>query len=542
MTPETSGMDIDMILRHLKPYGRLQIIQVLVGGILFKFFASMTFVSTVFIGWIPPHHCTIPANATLTETLPGEYIDGVFIPDNCLMYDSLDRNRTVPCTDGWTYQADGWWTIVTQWDLVCDRDFVSDFSQSLNAVGLLFGSLIFATISDLFGRKKTVLVTTLLLCVFGVGTGFTPNVYWYSAMRVIAGALLTGIGLSSYVLVTEIFPVAQRSFGTNLIWIVGLLGQLSMTLLAYYIKDWRYFQMAMNAPLIANIAGFWIFHETIPWLLAKKRGKEAARVFGRVAKFNKVAAPPEIIKKLEAETGEGEELSVAEQLKELLPCCKAEQSEDEIGIKVIFQNTKLRMFTIMICVAWFMNVFIFYGLTLSTASFPGNRFVNYALSILVELPAYSSCIYILRRFGRRIPLMVFYITAGVSLFFTGFVPDKTASGIDLTGLIIALNTIGKYCISSAFSGIYLYTGELFPTRVRNRAMGLASAVSRVGAVLAPFSVYLSRYYSWLVGVIFGVLSILTSLLFISLPETGNASMPQTMEEVERMAEKKTEEE
>jgi hypothetical protein len=66
-------------------------------------------------GWSPPHHCTIPDNATLNEAVPGKYEDhGAFIPDKCLMFDPLDRNRTIPCTDGWTFVTGGWSTIVTQ--------------------------------------------------------------------------------------------------------------------------------------------------------------------------------------------------------------------------------------------------------------------------------------------------------------------------------------------------------------------------------------------------------------------------------------------
>ena len=53
-----------------------------------------------------------------------------------------------------------------------------------------------------------------------------------------------------------------------------------------------------------------------------------------------------------------------------------------------------------------------------------------------------------------------------------------------------------------------------------------------------FCVFQGRYQSWLVGVVFGALSIITALLLIPLPETGNKSMPQTMDDVEKLARKK----
>jgi MFS family permease len=66
---------------------------------------------------------------------------------------------------------------------------VSDLSQALNALGLLLGSLIFSTTSDVFGRKKMMLVLNLACGVSEVVSAFTTNVYWYSSMRLMTGAL-----------------------------------------------------------------------------------------------------------------------------------------------------------------------------------------------------------------------------------------------------------------------------------------------------------------------------------------------------------------
>lgn len=40
------------------------------------------------------------------------------------------------------------------------------------------------------------------------------------------------------------------------------------------------------------------------------------------------------------------------------------------------------------------------------------------------------------------------------------------------------------CIS--FPTVYLYAGELFPTVIRNVAIGLASMIARIGSMIAPF--------------------------------------------------------
>ena len=48
--------------------------------------------------------------------------------------------------------------------------------------------------------------------------------------------------------------------------------------------------------------------------------------------------------------------------------------------------------------------------------------------------------------------------------------------------------IGKFLISMTFAIAYLYTAELFPTSVRNVAVGAASTFARVGSMSAPYIV------------------------------------------------------
>lgn len=44
---------------------------------------------------------------------------------------------------------------------------------------------------------------------------------------------------------------------------------------------------------------------------------------------------------------------------------------------------------------------------------------------------------------------------------------------------------GKVWITQAFSGVYLYTSELFPTRARHSLLGLCSMLGRLGSIVAP---------------------------------------------------------
>ena len=53
---------------------------------------------------------------------------------------------------------------------------------------------------------------------------------------------------------------------------------------------------------------------------------------------------------------------------------------------------------------------------------------------------------------------------------------------------VTVAMIGKFLISMTFAIAYLYTAELFPTSVRNVAVGAASTFARVGSMSAPYIV------------------------------------------------------
>ena len=60
--------------------------------------------------------------------------------------------------------------------------------------------------------------------------------------------------------------------------------------------------------------------------------------------------------------------------------------------------------------------------------------------------------------------------------------------IEMIWLPVTVGMIGKFLISMTFAIAYLYTAELFPTIVRNVAVGTASTFARIGSMSAPYIV------------------------------------------------------
>lgn len=65
---------------------------------------------------------------------------------------------------------------------------------------------------------------------------------------------------------------------------------------------------------------------------------------------------------------------------------------------------------------------------------------------------------------------------------------------DLYYLATVLVMVGKFGVTAAFSMVYVYTAELYPTVVRNMGVGVSSTASRLGSILSPYFVYLGKSF------------------------------------------------
>ena len=78
--------------------------------------------------------------------------------------------------------------FVVQWDLVCDRAYLKDLTQTILYVGTMIG--LFCTIlSDKFGRKPVFLYSHWALIVVGVTNAFASNYYIFVVCRLLTGVL-----------------------------------------------------------------------------------------------------------------------------------------------------------------------------------------------------------------------------------------------------------------------------------------------------------------------------------------------------------------
>ena len=90
--------------------------------------------------------------------------------------------------------------------------------------------------------------------------------------------------------------------------------------------------------------------------------------------------------------------------------------------------------------------------------------------------------------------------------------------------------IGRLFGGFGFKLVYLYTAELYPTEMRNTAVGTCSSIARIGGVLAILMQDLKKIWPPMTMVIFGTVSIIAALLAFKFPETRNDKLPESIEE------------
>lgn len=191
----------------------------------------------------------------------------------------------------------------------------------------------------------------------------------------------------------------------------------------------------------------------------------------------------------------------------------------------LFKTTRLRIYTIVMALVWFCCGHTFFGINQYIGRLQGNFYFNVMLSGIFLLPGVVlnilSCLYLQRKVG----VIASFLIAAISLTVFIFIPSNAYT----TSLVFAV--FGQMGAYMAFIQIYLYTSEVFPTVVRNSAMGFASMSARVGGFAAPFVVNVG--VEWASITVFSTVALIAGFLCFLLPNTKDTVLLNTIQQTEQ---------
>ncbi|XP_037786103.1 organic cation transporter protein-like [Penaeus monodon] len=535
---------VDDLMEFAGTGGRWNV-TVLVLGCCCTFMSPLQTLSYEFLGATPEHWCKVQplldANWTQHQVLSLAIPPRTDKPgyESCLMYDynytlaaelgyeatladkalvSADSNETLSCYSrdfNFTqYES----TVVTEWDLVCERRALYSTTQAVSQFGNFIGSFFFGFLLDSFGRRRVVLVCVALVVPAGFATALSPFYEVYILLQTLVACLLYGAYIGCFVIVMEVSAPRQRSSVGSLFAIPWALGYMATPGIAYLVRTWPWLQAAFTLPMTLLLVYFWWLPETPRWLVLKGRFREALRVLSWAARVNGRALPPAkgLLKDMEAIRNK------------VLAASRTKESELSCA-KALFLLTapSLRRTTAVTLFCWVAASLVYYGVSLNAANLSADPYIYVFLGGLVEIPSYLLLWLALVRFGRKSTLIAFYLVCTVCIF---VVAALMLLGFhDWIIVVVVLSLSGKVAISAAFQLVYVFTAELFPTSHRSLAICLSVVVSRLASVSAPYiNDILGDLVTWGPSVVFGSMSFLAVVFVLLLPETKGSTLTEVI--------------
>ncbi|XP_048582506.1 organic cation transporter protein isoform X2 [Nematostella vectensis] len=423
------------------------------------------------------------------------------------------------CANCTAYTFDGPFTsIVNEWDLVCKRAYIAATTQAIFFVGMTVGSVLSGMLSDAIGRKISLGLNSALMMVFSFAASFANSYPLLTVLQFFVGATLTGTMLSIYTYGMEIIGPDKRTLAGNANEVFWTVGNTMIVVIAYFIRDWRWYMRISGLPSILFLVFWRLLPETPRWLIAHGRLEEARDVLIKYGSCsNTKSLDPEMLGNLIHEIRENQ-------------LHRARKRGKGFTILDLFRTPKMRKWTLILGFNWFVIGLSSFGFVLYVTALAGDLYLNFSLlQIVLPTVQIAPVWFILHRFGRRIPHFCILLLAGLVCLL--IIPIPKRYSMVLTGISV----LGKSLVGSGWTTVYLITSESYPTILRNTALGTGSLCGRLGAMIAPYVAMMAQLPSVSLTVpviIFGGVAVVASVTSLWIPETHYAPMPQTIEEAE----------
>ncbi|KAI1702152.1 sugar transporter domain-containing protein [Ditylenchus destructor] len=416
-------------------------------------------------------------------------------------------------------------TIVTEWNLVCDDNFKRAHAHLFYSFGFLFGCLLGGFASDRFGRKPTVIGFGILSSMFGLILPYSTYFPMFLFIRFCGAVCNEAADLAAYVLCMEITGTRYRAMVGSLLQAPWAVGYATLALIAYFCKSWQYIQLITASLHTISICLICVLPESPRWLIVNNRVEEAERYIRRACReppfpfnlcnFNKCSLPCDL-----------ELVKHAEQRKWV-------RRDQRATIFHLLKSRALCMRTGVVCVVWIATALVYYGLVIALSDqsapgrvlFSGNFFVNNAIAGAIELPTLFACVSLMR-FGRKRAQMFTLMGAAIFIFI-----GMAAIILKSPMFSLFLMLCGKIFIQGAFNILYIFTSEMYPTVIRNSAVGFCSMIARLGSGVSSYIAILSDVTLAIVPmIIFATFSLFAGMLVMLLPETRDQPLPDTLQD------------
>ncbi|HEX4202636.1 MAG TPA: MFS transporter [Ktedonobacteraceae bacterium] len=380
--------------------------------------------------------------------------------------------------------------------------------------GMFVGAIVLGIISDYLGRRTMYMLDLLIYSVFTLLAAFSPSFYWFIACRFLAGLGLGATPPITDVYLGEMVPTHARGRYTAWSYTLGFLGVPVVGLLSRFLVPTNVLWSGWRWILVIGALGalvVWFVRRGLPesprWFEIRQRQDEAESVLNNI---EQEAMRETNLKELP----DAEEVVVE-------PQEKASLAEMFTG-----QYTKR---TIMLWIFQILQTVGYYGFgslapivltakgfsIFATLGYTALIYLGYPVGSLISIP-------LVERFERKwliVGSAIVMALLGLLFGFSTSVPLIIGSGFLLT------------VVSNFFSNAFhIYQAEIFPTRMRGTAVGVAYSLSRLTSAVLPLAAIPLLKASGPIAV-FTAAAIILVVLCLDVGFLGPRSTGQTLEDI-----------
>ncbi len=339
---------------------------------------------------------------------------------------------------------------------------------SFGFAGQLIGALAFGFMAERLGRVKAMIWAILVFAVMSLVCAFARDYNSLLWARAVQGIGLGGEVPIAAAYISEIARAKGRGRFVLLYELVFPCGLVAAGLLGRWIVPnfgWQYMFVIGAVPAFLALFLQRLLPESARWLAEHGRKEEAEIALARIEQAT--------------------EQSTGRPLPPPQPVVHTEQRAPSWSD--LFGPGYLRR-SLVVWVIWFVTYFMNYGVvtwlpTIYAGVFklPVPQALQYGLiTQVVGLIGAFTCAMTIDRVGRR-PWFAFALAANAVALAALYL-----AGADSAQRVLVFVSCGYFFVSVLSIGVYVYTPELYPTRLRALAVGTATAWLRLASIIGPW--------------------------------------------------------
>jgi len=347
---------------------------------------------------------------------------------------------------------------------------------SVFGIGCMIGAIVVPTISDFFGRKRSIIFGAVIFGIGSLFSGIISSLILFYATRIIMGI---GIGILSTVCpmyIAETSPAESRgAFITLYQFMITfgiLLAYVFKIVIQFFLKNdenivWRVVLGNQIVPGFLLLIMMFFLPYSPRYYIWQERDEDALRIVQKLRGISSMRDP------------------VKTEFQNMKKSLDIERHEYSTGFSEIFKSNMLKR-VIMVMGLQILQQFTGINFILSNHMdifqeiFQGAEnfqtilsFVNVSINVIGTIPAF----YLIEKIGRKALLLVGSVGMTLSLAMSSFCDMKIQKKHDINLSYISACGILLFILSFASSWgpvIWVYQSEAFPMRVRSKATALCS--------------------------------------------------------------------